>query len=106
MLETIASMEPNLPSNNQEGQERSFKALRERSSFIGNKFADCETFTEITENIKCKVWQTNIGIKIFINYISNFQMVVGTENMNLTQQCEDSFLNKKSANFTAMRREH
>ena len=57
---------------------------------IGNKFADCETFTEITENIKCKVWQTNIGRKIFINYISNFQIVVGTESMNLTQQCEDS----------------
>ena len=29
-------------------------------STFGNKFWNCETFTEITENIKCKVWQTNI----------------------------------------------
>ena len=57
---------------------------------IGNRFADCETFTEITENITCKVWQINIGIRIFINSIFNFQMVVGTESMNLTKQCEDS----------------
>ena len=57
---------------------------------IGNKVADCETITEITENITCKVWQINIGIKMFINYIFNFQMVVGTQSMNLTQQCEDS----------------
>ena len=57
---------------------------------IGTKFADCETLNEITENIMCKAWQTNIGKKIFINLIFNFQMVVSTESMNLTQQCEDS----------------
>jgi hypothetical protein len=57
---------------------------------IGNKFADCETLNEITENITCKVWQTDIGKQIFLNSIFNFQMVVGTESMNLTQHCVDS----------------
>ena len=31
---------------------------------FGNKFWNCETFTEITENIKCKVWQTNISTRL------------------------------------------